>query len=63
MKNGDIVLVHGLFNKSDSIECKIVGVAGRDITSGKIYCYIVQPIVKIGDWNCYTAMRGTITLK
>lgn len=60
MNNGDKVIVRGMFEDDDRVECIVVGIASRDIISREPYMYIVKPIVKIGEWECYTAMRHTI---
>lgn len=63
MKNGDKVFVRGLFEDEDRIPCTVVGVAARDMINMKPYMYIVKPDEKFEEWDCYTAMSGSIELR
>lgn len=49
-KNGE---VHNVKNLSDhAVPCKIVGVVGLDYDKHKVESYFVQPLEKIGEFEC-----------
>lgn len=51
---GQIVTVKDFFDDCDNIVCKVVGVIYSTQRRSSITNVIVQPIEKIGEWECYS---------